>query len=359
AFNVSRDVANEGGCYSWSPYCGITGFVAKLSPAPAAASLSTSSLSFGGVLVNATSPEQSVTLTDSGDALLNLTSITASGDFALVTTGTSCPYGGGTVASGANCAIDVTFTPTATGSRTGTVTITDNATGSPQTVQLSGTGILSAPNLSPTSLSFSNQLVGTTSTPQPVTVANTGPVALSISSLTISSGWTQSNNCLPSIAANGSCTINVSFQPTAGGFQTGTLTLTDYALNSPQTVNLSGTGLVPVVSLSATSLSFAGQAISTTSAPRALTLTNTGSGALTPLTITTTGDFSQSNTCGTSVSVGANCTISATFKPVAGGTRTGTLTISDNALDSPQSVALSGTGQDFTLAAASGSSTTD
>src|SRR5208337_2578999 len=63
AFNVSRDVANEGGCYSWSPYCGITGFVAKLSPAPAAASLSTSSLSFGGVLVNATSPEQSVTLT--------------------------------------------------------------------------------------------------------------------------------------------------------------------------------------------------------------------------------------------------------------------------------------------------------
>src|SRR5208337_4948666 len=344
AFNVSRDVANEGGCYSWSPYCGITGFVAKLSPAPAAASLSTSSLSFGGVLVNATSPEQSVTLTNSGDALLNLTSIIASGDFALVTTGSSCPYSGGSVASGANCAIDVTFAPTATGSRTGTVTITDNATGSPQTVQLSGTGILSAPNLSPTSLSFSNQLVGTTSTPQPVTVANTGPVALSISGLTISSGWTQSNNCLPSIAANGSCTINVSFQPTAGGSQTGTLTLTDYASNSPQTVSLSGTGLAPVVNLSATSLSFAGQAVSTTSPPQTLLLTDTGAGALTPLTITTTGDFAQTNNCAGSVAAGAGCTISVTFNPTAIGNRTGALTLTDNASNSPQTVTLSGTG---------------
>jgi len=235
---------------------GEDAFVAKLFPVPAAAGLSGSSLSFGGVLVNATSPEQSVTLTDSGDAVLNLTSIIASGDFALVTTGSSCPYGGGTVAPGTKCTIDVTFKPTATGSRTGTVTITDNGLGSPQTVQLTGTGILSAPNVSPTSLSFNGQLVGTTSTSQPVTLTNTSPVALNITSLVISSGWTQSNNCLPSVAANASCTINISFQPTVFGPQNGTLMLTDYALNSPQTVTLSGTGLGPTAGLSASSLTF-------------------------------------------------------------------------------------------------------
>ena len=335
---------------------GSDAFVAKLSPAPAAA-LSSSSLSFGGVLVNATSPEQSVTLTDSGDVPLNLTSITASGDFALLTTGSSCPYGGGTVATGGNCTIDVTFTPTATGSRTGTVTITDNAAGSPQTVQLTGTGILSAPNVSPTSLSFNSQLVGTTSTPQPVTVSNTGSLALSISSLTISSGWTQSNSCLPSIAPNASCTINVSFQPTAGGLRTGTLTLTDYALNSPQTVSLSGTGLVPVVSLSATSLSFPGQTVSTTSAPQTLTLTNKGTGALTPLTITASGDFTQTNNCAGSVAAGAGCTISVTFTPTAPGNRTGTLTLTDNASNSPQTVTLSGTGLGATASLAASSLT--
>ena len=141
-------------------------------------------------------------------------------------------------------------------------------TGSPLTVALSGTGVLlPAPNVSPTSLSFNSQLVGTTSTSQPVTVTNTGAVALSISSLTISSGWTQSNNCLPSIAASASCTINVSFQPTAGGSQTGTLSLTDNASGSPQTVSLSGTGVAPVVSLSATSLSFPAETVSSPSAP--------------------------------------------------------------------------------------------
>ena len=320
-----------------------TAFVAKLSPAPAAG-LSTSSLSFGGVLVNATSPEQSVTLTDSGDALLNLTSITASGDFALVTTGSSCPYGGGTVAPGTNCTIHVTFTPTATGSRTGTVTITDNAAGSPQTIGLTGTGIVSAPTVSPGSLTFSNQLVGTTSASQPVTLTNTSLVALNITSLALSNDWTETNNCLPLVASSASCTINVSFQPTAGGSQTGTLTLTDYALNSPQTVNLSGTGLVPVVSLSATSLSFAGQTVSTPSAPQTLTLTNTGTGTLTPLTITTSGDFAQTNNCAGSVAASAGCTISITFTPTAPGNRTGALTLTDNASNSPQTVSLSGTG---------------
>jgi hypothetical protein len=322
-----------------------TAFVAKLAAGPApAVSFSTPALNFGGVIATATSPKRSVTVANLGNASLSITGITASGDFALVTTAASCPYGGGAVAPEANCTIDVTFTPTAAGARTGTVTVTDNAAGSPHTVQLDGTGVVGAPNISPTNLSFNNQLVGSTSTPQVVTLTNPSSVALSISSLTISSGWTESDNCLPSVAGSASCTINVSFQPTASGYQTGTLTLTDNAVNSPQTVNLSGWGLAPAVSLSSPSLSFAAQPVLTSSTLQTLTLTNTGSGALTPLTITTTGDFAQTNTCAGSVAAGASCTISVTFTPTAPGNRTGTLTLTDNSANSPQTVPLSGTG---------------
>ena len=83
------------------------------------------------------------------------------------------------------------------------------------------------PNVSPLSLTFSNQLVGTASASQAVTLTNTGTLPLSISSLSISSDWTESSNCLPAVAPNGSCTINVSFQPTSPGQLTGALTLTD------------------------------------------------------------------------------------------------------------------------------------
>jgi hypothetical protein len=322
-----------------------TAFVAKIIPT---VTLSPTSLSFSNQMVGTTSPAQPVTLSNNGNANLTISSIaiagSVTGDFAVTATGTTCSTSAA-LAEGTSCTINVTFTPTIVGSESASLSVSDSAAGNPQTVALSGTGVLlPAPNVSPTSLSFNNQLVGTTSTPQPVTVTNTGAEALSISSLTISYGWTQSNNCLPSVAANASCTINVSFQPTAAGSQTGTLTLTDLALDSPQTVSLSGTGVVPVVSLSATSLSFAGQTVSTLSAPQAVTLTNTGNGALTPLTITTTGDFTQTNTCAGSVAPGANCTINVSFQPTAGGLRTGRLTLADNASNSPQTVSLSGTG---------------
>ena len=108
-------------------------FVAKLSPAPAV-SLSTNSLSFGTQNVSTTSAEQSVTLTNTGDELLSITGITVSGDFAQTNT---C---GNSVNAGANCTINVTFTPLAAGTGSGTLTIADNAPGSPQSAALSGTG---------------------------------------------------------------------------------------------------------------------------------------------------------------------------------------------------------------------------
>jgi hypothetical protein len=330
-------------------------FVAMISPPPAVA-IFPGSLNFGNVLGGTTSPEKSVTLAPLSSAV-SLSSIAASGDFALVTTATACPYSGGTLAAGAACTVDVTLTPAATGARSGTVTITYTGEGSPETIALSGIGIVSAANLLPTSLTFGAQYVGTASSPQSVTLTNPTTLPLTVSTVTISSGWTQSNNCMPVVAANSSCTVNVSFEPTVSGPQTGALTVTDYANNSPQTVALSGTALEPVVGLSTTSLNFAAQTVSTQSAPQTITLTNTGNGALTPLKITRTGPFAQTNTCGDSVAAGASCTISVTFSPLGAGTQSGTMTLTDNAADSPQTIQLSGTGIDFAMSSTGPSQT--
>jgi VCBS repeat-containing protein len=120
------------------------GFVAKISPLPApVVTLSPPSVAFGSQVVGTTSSAQSVTLTNSGPGSLTIASATVSADFALATTGTSCPYSGGAVAPGGTCTVDVTFTPTATGPLSGSVTIVDNDHGiasSTQTVSLSGTG---------------------------------------------------------------------------------------------------------------------------------------------------------------------------------------------------------------------------
>ena len=331
-------------------------FVAMISPPPALTILP-GTLSFGTVVGGTTSPPQSVVATPLSTASVSLTSITASGDFALATTPTSCPYGGGTVAAEATCTIDATFSPTATGNRTGTVTINYTGAGSPETVALSGVGIAPPANISPASLSFSNQDVGSSSAPQAVTLTNQGPLVLGISAVATSSGWTETNNCLPTVAANATCTINVSFQPALFGPQTGTLTITDAATNSPQTVTLSGAALAPVADFSSTSLTFSAQTVSTTSGPQTITLSNTGNGALTPLKITPTGDFAETNTCGSSVAAGASCTISVTFSPISAGSQSGTLTMTDNASNSPQTVELSGGGMDFAVSSAATSQT--
>ena len=335
---------------------GGTTFVAAISPPPALTLLS-STLSFGTVVGGTTSPSQSVMATPLSTAAVSLTGITTSGDFALVTTATSCPYSGGTLAAGATCTIDITFSPTATGNRTGTATINYTGNGSPETVALNGTGIAPAASISPASLSFSTQDVGSPSAPQPVTLTNKGPLVLGVSAVATSSGWIETNNCLPSVAANSSCTINVSFQPAFFGPQTGALTITDAATNSPQAVTLSGTALAPVVSLSSTSLTFSAQTVSTKSAPQTITLTNTGNGALTPLKITRSGPFAQTNTCGDSVAAGASCTISVTFSPLGAGSQSGTMTLTDNAADSPQTIQLSGTGMDFAVSSSTPSQT--
>ena len=333
-----------------------------LPPAPAV-TLAPTSLSFGNQNVGTTSAAKAVTLTNSGSAALTITSISLSGanaaDFAQTNT---CPLSPNTLAAGANCTLSVTFTPSANGGRSANVSISDDASGSPQSVALSGTGVTPAPGvtLNPTSLSFGNQDVGTTSAAKSVTLTNSGTAALTISSIGVSGAnagdFAQTNTCplSPStLAAGATCTLSVTFSPTATGSRSANVTISDNAAGSPQSVALSGIGTVsaPAVTLNPTSLSFGNQNVGTTSAAKSVTLTNSGTAALTITSITVAGtnagDFAQTNTCPISPSTlaaGANCTISVTFTPSASGSRGASVTISDNAAGSPQSVTLSGTG---------------
>ena len=208
-------------------------------------------------------------------------------------------------------------------------------------------------SLSPSSLTFPAQIIGTSSRPRTVTLTNTGTVTLVINAIEASGDFSQTNDCGSAVSAEASCTISVTFKPTKAGTRTGALSISDNATGGPRTVALSGTGVAtaagppppPAVSLAPSSLTFSGQIVGTSSRAQTVKLTNTGSVSVTISRITISGDFSQTNTCRTILIAGANCTISVTFKPESAGTRTGALSISDNATGSPQTAELSGTGE--------------
>jgi hypothetical protein len=200
--------------------------------------------------------------------------------------------------------------------------------------------------LTPPSLKFSTQLVGTTSPPQTATLTNTGSVAVNISNISTTGAFTETNNCPSSLPVSGSCQIKAEFAPKTRGPAAGQLAVTDDAQGSPQTVALSGTGTVVV--LSTLDVNFGNQKVGTKSVPAPVKLTNIGKVALTISQIAIRGadpeDFSQTNNCGNSVPAGGSCTIKVTFTPQAKGQRSGSLQISDNGGGSPQKVALSGNG---------------
>jgi hypothetical protein len=190
-------------------------FVAKISPADAPGiAVSPGSLNFGVETVGVTSPSQPVALLDTGSQPLDITSIVASGDFAVQTQGCL-----GTLGPAGSCYFNVTFTPTATGARTGTVTITDNAAGSPHQLPLTGTGGIPAVSLTPPSLTFAPQLVGTSSPAQPVRLTNSGDGPLSITSIVASEDFAQSNTSCLTLPINPGlgCIIYVTFASTAAG----------------------------------------------------------------------------------------------------------------------------------------------
>jgi formiminotetrahydrofolate cyclodeaminase len=236
--------------------------------------------------------------------------------------------------------------------------ITDNARGNPEGLISYGRGT-PAVSLSRTSLAFGSQSVNTTSTAQTVTLSNTGNATLSISVITVTganrTNFAEGNTCGRSVAAGASCTIRVTFKPSASGSFKASVSIMDNARVSLQTVSLSGTGTLtasmptaPEDGLSPTTLAFGSQLLGTPSTAQTATLSNSGNATMNISSLVLTGtnasDFAQTNTCGSSVAAGNSCTISVTFTPTASGTRTASVSITDNASGSPQSVSLTGTG---------------
>lgn len=204
--------------------------------------------------------------------------------------------------------------------------------------------------LSPHSVFFSTQLVGATSAPTPVVLANIGGAFMTINTITVSGAnsgdFGLSQTCPNPLAPGGNCPLNVTFTPTAAGPRKSSISISSSAAGSPPTIILTGVGSAG--GPSPTSLTFASQTVGTSSAAQTVTFTNKGGGTMNVWQIailgTNAGDFSKTTTCGSTLGAGANCTVSVTFKPTATGARTASLLFSDDGGGSPQSVSLSGTG---------------
>ena len=308
--------------------------------APVAA-VSAGSLVFGDQLVHTTSAAQTVTLSNTGDATLQISGISISqtfGDFAQTN---NC---GSSLAPSASCVISVTFTPLASGARSGTLTFSTNTSAASPTVSLSGTGIAPQMSESPRSLTFGSQLVGTTSAAQAITLSNPGSAPLPITSITTTGDFAQTNNCGASVAVGASCAISVTFTPTDRFTRSGTLVITSNAIPETDGLALTGTGIAPVAIFSPTSVSFGTQRVNTTSSVQVVNLTNGGDAPFTINGISVTSGFIRTNSCGSVLNPSQNCSILLSFAPTSRGLKNGTLSIIGNQPSGSPAVSLSGTG---------------
>lgn len=306
--------------------------------APPAISVLPASLDFGSVTVNTTSTVNTVTVTNTGGYAISGLAAFATAGFAI--TANNCPA---SLASGASCQIAIAFTPTATSTVAGTLTLTASNLIASSVVALSGTGVTPGKIvLTPTSLAFAATAVGTATAGQSMDVANKGGTAVTLTSETVSGDFAvTANTCSAQLPAQTSCEVVIVFKPSTAGMRTGALTVVDGL--GTQTASLSGSGETDATDgLAPSSLAFPAQQVGTSSASQNVTLTNSGDESLTQIAVSATGDFSIVNGCGGSLQGHASCAIQVIYVPLLTGAETGVLTVVDE--QRTQTVALSGTG---------------
>lgn len=329
----------------------------NVSAAPAA-SVSPVSLAFPATTINQSASALGATLSNTGNAALAISSLSlsgaAAGDYTI--SGGSCTNGG-TVAAGASCTVQIVFKPTASGSRNASLVIAHNATGGSSTVALSGTGN-TAPQptiaLSANALDFGAQAGGTASPAQSVTVSNTGQAALNFTSIAVGGPnagvFALGGSCTTAAAvqAGGSCTVTVTATPSGSGAFSGSLALASNASNGTVSVALSGTVSTPApgIAASPSAVAFGARTIGGAAASQAVTLSNTGNVPLTLSGTTIAGSAAITiggTTCGTTLAVGASCTVTLVFAPTAEGAAAATLSVASNAAQLQVGVSGSGT----------------
>ena len=299
--------------------------------------VSPATLTFSGVPLQTISSPETVTVTNTGTTALIVSNISISGDFFETD---NCSNA---IAPNGTCQISVTFDPSSSGARTGTLTVTGNIAGAQEAVSLNGTGTTQSPIvLLPNSVNFGDLQTATVSIAQQVTISNTSASTIALTSESVTGPFAiQTNTCTSTLASNTGCTLAVVFQPTVAGPASGTLTVVN--AQGTESIGLSGTGENPATdTVSPTSLIFPATPEGTISTPQTITLTNDGGVPLTGIQVLTSGDFQVTNGCVASLNAQSACTLTVQFAPHATGTETGGVKITDSV--GSQIVSLSGTG---------------
>ena len=311
---------------------------------------SATTLTFGSVSVGGTAT-QSISVTNTGTATVNIGQATISGaGFTFVggNPSTSIPVG-------QSSTVQVQFAPASAGAVTGSITVTSDASNSPLTVSLTGTGTQPVLSMTPASVSFGNVTVGQTGS-QTVKLTNNGNVNLTINPATVAgTGFAMSGLSIPAtIGAGQSVSFTAQFTPASVGGATGSISFTDNGPNSPQTLTMAGTGMAANATLSPNPGSFAfGNVVVGANSGQLITLTNTGSASITISQATASGPgFSITGSpAGKVIAAGGNTTFTAQFAPTTAGNLSGGVTITSNATNPTLTIALTGTGTQGALSA--------
>jgi HYDIN/CFA65/VesB-like, Ig-like domain/Abnormal spindle-like microcephaly-assoc'd, ASPM-SPD-2-Hydin/Cep192 domain 4 len=350
SFNISFAPASAGsvsGSITLISNAATSSLVIPLSGSGVAATLqlsvSPTSMSFGN-LVTGSSATQNVTISNTGNSSVSISQVSETGTGFSVS-GITLPV---SLAAGQSTSFGVKFTPASAGSLSGSVTVASNASNSPATITLSGTGVQAQIAVVPSSVSFGSVTVGVPNS-QTLTIQNPGTATLSVTQASLSgTGFTSSGLVLPlSVPAGGSATFNVGFTPAAAGSVSGSITLISNTTNSPLVVPFSGTGIASTLQLSASpaSLSF-GSLTTGTSATKGVTISNTGNSSvsISQISASGTGYATSAVALPLSLAAGQSTSFNVTFDPASTGSLSGSVTVVSNATNSPLVIALSGTG---------------
>jgi 6-phosphogluconolactonase (cycloisomerase 2 family) len=311
--------------------------------------LSSTSLNFGNQAVGVSSSALGVVLTNTDNITpLAISGVTVSGDY---TQSNNC---NGLVDPTGTCTLSITFKPNATGTLAGVVTLSDDATDSPQLITIAGTGV-GVVGAAPASLAFGTVAVGSSSSSKTVTLTNNLKQTVTMN-ISASGDYTAAGSgaspCPLSgnLGATKSCTLAVTFKPTFSGSISGALTITQNVTPTPQIVTLWGTGsggATPPLTFNPASLSFPNTGLGVTSST-AVTITNQSASSLTISAFSASADFVASggstSPCGGALGAGKQCSIAVKFTPTIVGVIHGALTITTTGSVKTQVVNLSGTG---------------